>query len=115
MRGTATSSLPWLGEVDLALSHYAEDVVFQPLVARPYHGRDGVAQQMSTWMSEFNDYRFEVDEYLDAGDEVVMLWCDGGVGKASGLGNSGRQQNATDRGRLGANFASQAQDGSSWQ
>jgi ketosteroid isomerase-like protein len=73
------------GEFERALSVYSEDVVFQPLVAGPYHGREGVAQQMLTWVSEFNDYWFEVDELIDAGDEVVMLWRDGGVGKASGL------------------------------
>jgi ketosteroid isomerase-like protein len=73
------------GEFDLALSYYAEDVVFQPLVAGPYHGRDGVGQQMLTWVNEFNDYWFKVEELIDAGAEVVMPWRDGGVGKASGL------------------------------
>jgi ketosteroid isomerase-like protein len=73
------------GEFERALSYYAEDVVFQPLVAGPYRGRDGVAQQMLTWVNEFSDYWFETDELIDAGDEVVMLWRDGGVGKSSGL------------------------------
>jgi ketosteroid isomerase-like protein len=47
------------GEFDRALSYYAEDVVFQPLVAGPYHGRAGVAQQMIVWAQEFNNYSGE--------------------------------------------------------
>jgi ketosteroid isomerase-like protein len=72
-------------EFERALSYYCEDVVFQPLVGGPYHGRSGVAQQMQTWVDEFNDYWFEVDELIDAEDQVVLLWRDGGVGKSSGV------------------------------
>src|SRR4051794_20834983 len=73
------------GEVELALSYYSESVVFQPLVAGPYHGRAGVAEQMLTWMQEFDDYWFDSEQYLDAGDRVVLLWRQGGVGKTSGI------------------------------
>jgi ketosteroid isomerase-like protein len=40
---------------------------------------------MQTWVDEFNDYWFEVDELIDAEDQVVLLWRDGGVGKSSGV------------------------------
>jgi ketosteroid isomerase-like protein len=74
------------GEADVALSYYSPDVVFHPLVAGPYYGRDGVAEQMQTWMDEFNDYWFEVERLIDAGvDDVVLLWRQGGEGKASGV------------------------------
>jgi ketosteroid isomerase-like protein len=73
------------GDYETALSYYSEDVVFYPLVAGPYHGRAGVAEQMLVWMEEFNDYWFEVEQLIDAGDEVVLLWRQGGEGKSSGI------------------------------
>jgi ketosteroid isomerase-like protein len=73
------------GEFERALTYYSEEVVFQPLVGGPYHGRPGVAQQMLTWVDEFNDYWFEAEELIDAGDQVVLLWRDGGEGKSSGV------------------------------
>jgi ketosteroid isomerase-like protein len=73
------------GEFEAALSAFSEEVVFQPLVAGPYYGRAGVAKQMQVWVDEFDDYWFEGDEFIDAGDEVVLLWRHGGVGKASGI------------------------------
>jgi ketosteroid isomerase-like protein len=74
------------GQAEVALSYYSPDVVFHPLVAGPYYGREGVAEQMLTWMDEFNDYWFEVERLIDAaGDNVVLLWRQGGEGKASGV------------------------------
>ncbi|MDX6584293.1 MAG: SnoaL-like domain [Solirubrobacterales bacterium] len=73
------------GDVEGALAGYAEDVVFHPLVAGPYHGRLGVVEQMMTWMAEFDDFWFESEEYVDAGNRVVLLWRQGGRGKASGV------------------------------
>jgi ketosteroid isomerase-like protein len=74
------------GEAGVALAYYSPDVIFHPLVAGPYYGREGVAEQMLTWMDEFNDYWFDVESLIDAGgDEVVLLWRQGGEGKASGV------------------------------
>jgi ketosteroid isomerase-like protein len=74
------------GEPEVALSYYSPNVIFHPLVAGPYYGREGVAEQMLTWMDEFNDYWFEVERLIDAGgDNVVLLWRQGGEGKASGV------------------------------
>jgi ketosteroid isomerase-like protein len=74
------------GDAESALSYFAEDVVFHPLVAGPYHGHAGVVEQWSTWIDEFNGYWFKSEELIDAGgDLVVMLWRQGGEGKASGI------------------------------
>ncbi|MEK6252213.1 MAG: ester cyclase [Actinomycetota bacterium] len=37
------------------------------------------------WVEEFNDYWFEGEELIDAGDKVVLFWRQGGEGKASGI------------------------------
>jgi ketosteroid isomerase-like protein len=73
------------GDPEAALSCFCEDVVFHPLVAGPYHGRAGVAEQMLVWVAEFDDYWYEVDELIDAGEGVVVFWRHGGVGKTSGI------------------------------
>jgi ketosteroid isomerase-like protein len=73
------------GEYETSLSYYSEDVVFHPLVAGPYHGRRGVVEQMAVWMEEFDNYWFEGEEFIDAGDKVVLFWRHGGDGKASGV------------------------------
>jgi ketosteroid isomerase-like protein len=74
------------GDVETALSSYSENVVFQPLVAGPYHGRAGVVDQMLTWMEEFDEFWFESEEFIEAGSQVVLLWRQGGVGRGSGAG-----------------------------
>ena len=66
------------GDAETALSYYSETVVFHPLVAGPYHGRAGVAEQMLTWMEEFDDFWFTSEDFIDAGDRVVLLWRQGG-------------------------------------
>jgi ketosteroid isomerase-like protein len=73
------------GDIETALSYFSEDVVFYPLVAGPYHGRAGVVQQWAVFMEEFNDYWFEDEELIDAGDKVVVYWRHGGEGKTSGI------------------------------
>jgi len=73
------------GDGEAALSCFSEDVVFHPLVAGPYHGRAGVAEQMLVWVAEFDDYWYEADELIDTGDGVVVLWRHGGIGKTSGI------------------------------
>ncbi len=73
------------GDADTSLSCYAEDVVFEPLVAGPYHGRTGVVEQMTVWMEEFDDYWFEIERLIDAGEVVVLLWRHGGRGTTSGI------------------------------
>jgi len=40
---------------------------------------------MLVWVAEFDDYWYEVDELIDAGEGVVVFWRHGGVGKTSGI------------------------------
>jgi ketosteroid isomerase-like protein len=73
------------GDGETALSLYSEDAVFEPLVAGPYHGRAGVAEQMNVWMEEFDGYWFRGEELIDAGEKVVLVWSHGGKGRTSGI------------------------------
>jgi ketosteroid isomerase-like protein len=75
------------GDFETALAHYDEDVTFPnaPPGAGPYRGRDGVVRALERWVGAFSDYRFEAEEYVDAGRQVVLLWRQGGRGKTSGV------------------------------
>jgi ketosteroid isomerase-like protein len=44
-----------------------------PDIARVYHGHDGVRAYWRGWLSAWRDISFEVQDVLDAGDEVVAL------------------------------------------
>lgn len=37
-----------------------------------HHGHDGVAKLASEWFDSFDDLRFEPEEFIDAGDDVVI-------------------------------------------
>ena len=49
-----------------------------------YRGPDGVRSYMAQVYEAFEDYRPEVEEFLDAGDKVIMLAIEHGVGRGSG-------------------------------
>ncbi len=74
------------GEVEKALSHYSENVVWfnRPPEVGPHHGREGVVHAIGSFAQHFDDYWFEVEQLVDAGNDVVLLWRQGGKGKSSG-------------------------------
>src|SRR3954451_12672481 len=49
-----------------------------------YRGHDGVRSYMARVYEAFEDYRPEVEEFLDAGNKVVTLAIEHGRGRASG-------------------------------
>jgi ketosteroid isomerase-like protein len=40
--------------------------------AATYRGHDGVAKLFSEWSESFDDLRFDPEEFIDAGDDVVI-------------------------------------------
>jgi ketosteroid isomerase-like protein len=38
-----------------------------------YHGHEGVRTYWRNWLSAWSDLRFEIQDVVDAGDEVVLL------------------------------------------
>jgi ketosteroid isomerase-like protein len=47
--------------------------VIVPELARVYRGHDGVRAYWREWLSAWSDLDFEVEDVLDAGDDVVAL------------------------------------------
>ena len=49
-----------------------------------YHGRQGVIRFWETWRAAFDDFRVELEEIIDAGDQVVVFAGVRGRGAGSG-------------------------------
>jgi len=50
-----------------------------------YHGHDGVRRFFRAWMDPFESYHAHADEFIDAGEAVVVRCRQGGRGKQSGV------------------------------
>jgi ketosteroid isomerase-like protein len=75
------------GDYEGALAAYHPDVVCDATVrpeGRVYEGREGVAEAIRVWAGAWEDWRFELDELIDAGDRVVMVVREFARGKGSG-------------------------------
>ena len=49
-----------------------------------YHGHDGVKQFFREWQAPFESYYAHAEEFIDAGEAVLVRCRQGGRGKASG-------------------------------
>ena len=69
--------------------HFAPDVVWdtsqsQLPAAGVYRGHEGIEQFFTDWLAIGDDYAIENDEFIDAGDSVVVVFRQRGRGKGSG-------------------------------
>jgi hypothetical protein len=77
------------GDYESALSHFDPEVEWSEPPdnpgARTWHGPKGVQRALATWVGAFENYRFELRELIDCGDDKVLLagW-QSGRGKGSG-------------------------------
>jgi ketosteroid isomerase-like protein len=60
------------------------DMTFRP-EGRIFRGLDGIAEGMRTWTGTFKDWSFEVEDLIDAGDQVLVIARESGRGKKSGI------------------------------
>ena len=51
---------------------------------RVYHGHAGVRESWKRWLENFDEYGFEVERIVDAGDRVLVVACEQGRGSLSG-------------------------------
>jgi ketosteroid isomerase-like protein len=58
---------------------------------RTYHGLDGVRDYFHEWVSTFDEWGAEVEEWIDAGDDVIAVLRSHGRGKRSGVPVEERQ------------------------
>ena len=76
------------GDLEAALEVFDPEIEWDVTLrvdGRVFRGHEGVRQGIATWLSAWEDYRLEIEDYVDEGDEVVVLATEGGRGKGSGV------------------------------
>ena len=56
-----------------------------PGAVRPYRGHEGARRSLSAWVRAWDEYRLELDELIDAGDQVLAKARQIVRGKGSGI------------------------------
>jgi ketosteroid isomerase-like protein len=64
-------------DVEYELTHFPD--------GRVYRGHAGVREAFRIWLGTWDHYRQEQEQFIDAGDEVVVCVREYGRGKGSGL------------------------------
>jgi ketosteroid isomerase-like protein len=72
------------GHYEAALPAFAQEVEVVTALER-FHGPAGVVEEAKRWDEMWSDYRFEVQDLVDAGDKVVLLYRQVGKAKESGV------------------------------
>jgi ketosteroid isomerase-like protein len=72
------------GDYEAALPAFADDVEVVTSLER-FHGRAGVVEEAKRWEEMWTDYRFDVQELIGSGDNVVLLYHQVGKSKESGF------------------------------
>jgi ketosteroid isomerase-like protein len=76
------------GDMDAAMEAFDTDIEWDVTLradGRVYQGHEGVRQGIGDWIGVWDDYRVAIEEYVDAGDDVVVLATESGRGKGSGI------------------------------
>ena len=76
------------GHVEAALAAYHPEVVYDATVlpeGNMYRGREGLVEAIRVWAGTWTDWRWEVEELIDAGDRVLAVTRQSGRGKGSGV------------------------------
>jgi ketosteroid isomerase-like protein len=74
------------GDLDGALEFAHPDLVSSRLHpdGSVFHGRDGFRRLLAEWLEDFSEWSFSNEEYIDAGDRVVVKQRQWGRGVVSG-------------------------------
>ena len=79
------------GGLDRYIEHFTDDVVYRavegaPDDVGPIHGKTALRAWLQDWMDTFEGFWFEAVEFIDAGeDQVVVVERFGGRAKLSGI------------------------------
>jgi uncharacterized protein len=78
------------GDYATALSALASDVEWHAppgltIGEEVYRGREEVQRGLALWLDAWEEYRFDVTEVLDCGDQVLVTGTQSGRGRGSGI------------------------------
>jgi ketosteroid isomerase-like protein len=68
-----------------AATYFAPDFVMNPVEEGPSYGLDSIRDNIEQWASAWEDLEVTAEEFLDAGDRVVVTACHRGRGRESGV------------------------------
>lgn len=75
--------------VDGAYDHWDPDIEWHDVAELPdagvHHGRDAAAKALQRYIDLGGEFEIHVDEFIDAGDEIVAVWRYRGTGSRSGV------------------------------
>jgi ketosteroid isomerase-like protein len=81
----------WLSGADnfgALLAVFDDDLITRRLAPMPdpgtWYGRDGMLAVLAEWMDTFDDFTMRGEEFIDAGDHVVVRVAQEGRGHGSG-------------------------------
>jgi ketosteroid isomerase-like protein len=78
------------GDLDRAAEVLAPEVELIPPAEDPdvkdvYRGAEGAREWLDNWLEAWEDFEFRLDDVIDAGDRVVVIFSQRGRGKTSGV------------------------------
>jgi ketosteroid isomerase-like protein len=77
------------GENEAALAAFHPEAEFEGFLqgrrSRVYRGADGITEALGAWTGTFSDYRVENEEFVDAGERVLLVARESGHGRGSGI------------------------------
>src|SRR3954447_9646708 len=78
------------GDLDAGSDYWSDDLDYRaaqgaPDDPRPIHGKEAMRAYVEDWLDTFEDFRGEVIELIDAGDDVIVVMRIGGRAKLSGV------------------------------
>ncbi len=73
------------GDLNASLAFYDESLVIHPIIGPDWHGPEGVIGMAADWTEGFVEWSMTTEDFMDAGDQVVVHVHQLGVGEASGV------------------------------
>jgi ketosteroid isomerase-like protein len=74
-----------VGDLEQALAYAAPDIVWDPVEEASGRGHDAVRASLARWKDTWDEYEVTHEEFVDAGDRVVVTLQLRGRGRGSGV------------------------------
>jgi ketosteroid isomerase-like protein len=73
------------GDLDTALTYADPDIIWNPVEEAATQGHDAIRANLERWETDFEDFEATPEEYIDAGDQVLVPIHWSGRGRGSGV------------------------------
>jgi ketosteroid isomerase-like protein len=73
------------GDLSEVIRVFDETVVTRPIIGPEWHGPQGVLEMAADWVEGFDEFTMSGEEFIDAGDAVVVRIRQEGRGTSTGV------------------------------